>query len=1139
MRNIVFLLSMAAMGQVTDTVGIQVREGASWGRLEVAAFGPQSRWVAVSVNPGLVDLYDAGTKQKVRSFAVDASAFSVWLAAHPVRDLLAVGTNRSVMVFDVKEGRKLWEQALGGAEGSFLRGVLQLAVPEVGSSVVACIADGEGTAQSARVERFDLETGRRTRTDIVGAYCLLHPSGKWATMMVSRTGGRVYDLERGQVVAPDVEGVAMVAGKDGRRLIEVRSSGQGWRLMDAATRRIIAEGKEGFAMPLGEGPYVVAGSQDVANLRLLDVDTGRVLGPAPGLLLPAQGSMRMAAIDREGRRAAFLENGVLQVVAIEPSSAVPAGRVTAANEVASALPTTVALAGSSPDSRWLYVRSLDNYVDRWDTATGNRAPVRIAIPEGTTSIVFGRDGRSMAAVGTVDKVYESAAARRMPAGAPMWKTPVTRFDLSTGQPIPGGTFESAQALGSQSGYLMETKSESRVTRRGLSDLKLVLTVREAASGKVEGSVSIPDVFLGGSSAVNSDGSRLAVAVTPFPSKKKPLRYGSEMHVFDLRNGTKLVSFAPGAELNAQAMLLSPDGSMVAMGSGALGGPIRRFDVAAGREIAPIAGSEMRLPYAISPDGRLLLASAPMSATGLGGTSTVYELGSGRMVTQLESTGFQSARFLPGGKAVIQPVGDGVAVLSLETGKELGRLRALGNGDWLVTTAEGLFDGTPGGWNTVHWVDRGSSEALAGEMYFNEYFRPGLLAELLRGTRVAPARVITSVDRRQPEVRVRAVGKDARVARVQVGVREIRGGADGSGVRDVRLFRNGSLVRKWSGAVVLDAEGAADLEADVALVAGENKLTAYAFNRDNIRSAEAAAVVVGDESLRRKPTLRVVAVGINRYSNSAFDLRYAVADARAFAAAVKEKAEERGEYERVEVKVLEDGGATKAAAMDALRGIREASKPEDAVIVFFAGHGFAYGDRFVMAAHDLGYDGAAAGMREALPSLVKRGVTDLDLEEALVGMDAGRVMLVIDSCQSGQLLESDDSRRGPMNSRGLAQLAYEKGMLVLAAAQAQQAALETSRLGHGYLTYALVEEGLKGGKADTLPRDGQVSALEWLQYAAMRVPQMQDEELRKAEGDGRKLSFQIGVAGESKGLQTPRLFYRNDLDGAKWVVAGPK
>jgi len=53
----------------------------------------------------------------------------------------------------------------------------------------------------------------------------------------------------------------------------------------------------------------------------------------------------------------------------------------------------------------------------------------------------------------------------------------------------------------------------------------------------------------------------------------------------------------------------------------------------------------------------------------------------------------------------------------------------------------------------------------------------------------------------------------------------------------------------------------------------------------------------------------------------------------------------------------------------------------------------------------------------------------------------------------------------MNSKGLAQLAYEKGMYILTAAQSYQAAQKAARLGHGFLTYALVEEGLKTNAAD--------------------------------------------------------------------------
>ena len=111
-----------------------------------------------------------------------------------------------------------------------------------------------------------------------------------------------------------------------------------------------------------------------------------------------------------------------------------------------------------------------------------------------------------------------------------------------------------------------------------------------------------------------------------------------------------------------------------------------------------------------------------------------------------------------------------------------------------------------------------------------------------------------------------------------------------------------------------------------------------------------------------------------------------------------------------------------------------------------------------------------------------------------GEDASQLLMVIDACNSGQASKAEEKRRGPMNSKGLAQLAYEKGMSVLTAAQGYQAALESSQLGHGYLTYALVEEGFQTTAADATPKDNLVIVREWFDFAAERVPQMQEAKM---------------------------------------------
>jgi hypothetical protein len=102
--------------------------------------------------------------------------------------------------------------------------------------------------------------------------------------------------------------------------------------------------------------------------------------------------------------------------------------------------------------------------------------------------------------------------------------------------------------------------------------------------------------------------------------------------------------------------------------------------------------------------------------------------------------------------------------------------------------------------------------------------------------------------------------------------------------------------------------------------------------------------------------------------------------------------------------------------------------------------------------------------------------------------------VIDACQSGQALESADDRHAPLNTRSLAQLAYDKGMYLRAADQSYQAAREPGLLEHGLLSYALVVERLLGEKAYRNGDVGDVSIREWLDYAVSRVPAL-DEEVR--------------------------------------------
>src|SRR6202008_285670 len=137
---------------------------------------------------------------------------------------------------------------------------------------------------------------------------------------------------------------------------------------------------------------------------------------------------------------------------------------------------------------------------------------------------------------------------------------------------------------------------------------------------------------------------------------------------------------------------------------------------------------------------------------------------------------------------------------------------------------------------------------------------------------------------------------ARTIKIKIDITDAPADKDnpqGTGARDVRLFRNGSLVKVWHGDV-LKGQSSISLEEEITVTAGPNRLVAYAFNRDNVKSKDAPLVFTGADTLKRKGTAYIIAVGINEYANSQYNLKYATADARSFADEMRRRQTQIGE-----------------------------------------------------------------------------------------------------------------------------------------------------------------------------------------------------------------------------------------------------
>ncbi|MGH9967539.1 MAG: PQQ-binding-like beta-propeller repeat protein [Pyrinomonadaceae bacterium] len=816
----------------------------------------------------------------------------------------------------------------------------------------------------------------------------------------------------------------------------------------------------------------------------------------------------------------------------------------------------------SPDGKMIASANNDHTIKLWDVSSGNQLLSLTGHTNPVLAVVFSPDGK-MIASGSFDgkiKLWDTATGNQFRSLSGHTDT-VSSVSFSPGaKVIASGSADKTiklwdTATGKQVGIL--TGHRDRVLDAAFSpDGKVI------ASGSLDRTIKLWEAATGQQQRTLTGHTEAVVSIA-FSPNGKMVASGSldrTTRLWDAATGDQLRSLSDKS-YEVYSVAFSPDGTMIASSNEK--GTIELRDVMTGRTIRTF---EAAGPHGIafSKDGKVLAGGSS------DGTIKLWQTRTGKQKRKLagHTSEVRSIAFSPDGKLIASASVDGTINLWLpENDKPIATLISLDKDDWIVVTPDGLFDGSPGGWNNIIWRFNNNTFNYASvEAFFSDFYYPGLLADLfVRKNPKAPTD-ISQKDRRPPQLKLSLADAQpgatltTRNLIVKIDVSQAPAGA-----QDVRLFRNGSLVKVWHGDV-LKGQSSLTLQAQIPIVAGENRLTAYAFNHDNIKSSDASLVVSGADTLKRTGTLYVLAIGVDKYASAGHDLRFAVADVDEISKMLEVQQAKLGNYARTEMISLIDEEATKSNLMLALQRFADGPRvsvpsdaapalkqemekikkadPEDALIIYSAGHGTARDQHFFLLPHDF-----IAGSEEQLKA---SSVSDAELNELLEMVGAGKLVMVIDACQSGQALGGEKEGRGPMNSKGLAQLAYDKGMYILTAAQSYQAAKEVSRsqvgqkIEHGLLTFALLE-GLSKARAYD---EGKISEREWMNYAVEQVPLMQTEEMKKrnlenwqAGGQGQRgaeLVFALGddenTDPEKRNVQRPRVFYRRELEAHPLIVA---
>jgi hypothetical protein len=453
-------------------------------------------------------------------------------------------------------------------------------------------------------------------------------------------------------------------------------------------------------------------------------------------------------------------------------------------------------------------------------------------------------------------------------------------------------------------------------------------------------------------------------------------------------------------------------------------------------------------------------------------------------------------------------------------KPIAELIALPSGAFTVQTPFGTYDtsGRPDAAQTNWLFPDAPMTSLPIEIFMRDYFEPNLLRRRLDCTLpdscakvFRPAPDLASLNRTLPFVRISAVpGPAPFTDRVTVLASDSiipasPAGRNASGAYNLRVYRDDRLVAQegrpdshllsddragWRTQTMLVAPAAQQTRRftfDVPWAPDAAKrdiaFTAYAFNDNRVKSRTVRIVRTTPPGAPRVPRLYLLTIGIDSYGTGGFpSLRYAGADARAMADLLKAIRLARPaalpfEIHAESVIGTADQPATRERLRQAFAHLRDA-RPDDTVVVTYAGHGFTDAQgHFSLVPSDV----RRIGDQPDPASLITSG----DLSDWLEPVDAGEMAFVIDACHSAASVSAGGFKPGPMGDPGLGQLAYDKGIRILAASQPDQYAMELSSVGHGLLTYALVQQGAIEGKAD-LDHDGFIRLDEMLHYATVAV-----------------------------------------------------
>jgi WD40 repeat protein len=557
-----------------------------------------------------------------------------------------------------------------------------------------------------------------------------------------------------------------------------------------------------------------------------------------------------------------------------------------------------------------------------------------------------------------------------------------------------------------------------------------------------------------------------------------------------------------------SVAISPDGGYAL--SGGTDGTVRLWDISSGTELKRLqahTGSGGTFYVAFSRDGKYFLSGGADGLLKLWDTSSTKEVKtfralSGNTLGMVTSTvGY--AALTSDGKSIISGSTDAaIRIWNTSTGEERAMMVSFEDGEWLVITSEGYYNSSEKGaqYLNVKFEDKNYTV----DQFYDVFYRPDIVTAKLSGQDISGLISITMKDaiKTPPplvEFTSHTSGNDQQKAKVCYQVK-----STGGGIGEVRLFHNGKLIQSdgyyrevaktsteqtqlvslnsrsiyadmrslnikaKTDSTLMVSKSKGDLFEDckeIDAIAGENEVSISAFNGSNTVQSYMKTVNFSSGVKSEDPHLYILSIGVDQYTDSNVNLKYAVKDAKDLEERIKIQSATLYKPQNIHYSLVTDREATKTNIVNKVNELSNTIKPQDNFILFVAGHGVLLQNQYYMLTHD--YNGQVSDTNM---------ISSNEIVEMSKKIKSLNQLFIFDTCHAGRV---DTIVSGLYDAR-MSVLAKKMGLHIYASANDKQVAMDGYK-GNGLFTYTLLD-GLNNNKEADKNKDGKVTVVGLGEYS---------------------------------------------------------